>query len=127
MAVEWAGGRAGRRTYLVPFACKSDVIVNYSPIYVVASSFERSLISFVVYNPAIRISRNIDLIIIHDFIFDVIITIVISNSRAICTSKIRKIKAIRKNRSENGSHARLFGPNSHSNGHRFSQSSIFFL
>jgi hypothetical protein len=48
------------------------------------------------FNPAIRISRNIDLIIMHDFIFDVIITIITGNSRAIST-------AISKNRSENGS------------------------
>jgi hypothetical protein len=36
----------------------------------------------------IRISRNTDLMIIHDLIFDVIIVIGIGNSSAISTSKI---------------------------------------
>jgi hypothetical protein len=36
---------------------------------------------------------------------DVNITIVIGDSRTISTSKIRKVTAIRKNRSENGIHA----------------------
>jgi hypothetical protein len=47
----------------------------------------------------IRICRNIDVIIIHDVIFDVI---AIGIGRVISTSKIRKITGIRKNRSENG-------------------------
>jgi hypothetical protein len=34
------------------------------------------------------------MIIIHDFIFDVIITIVIGNSKAMSTSKIKKNMAI---------------------------------
>lgn len=58
---------------------------------------------------------------------DVVITIVIGKSSAISTSKIRKITAIRKNRSENGSRADLLGSNPHSNGDLFSRSSIFFL
>jgi hypothetical protein len=79
------------------------------------------------YNPIIRISRNIDLITVHVFIFDVVITIVIGRSRAISTSKIRKITAMRKNRSENGRRADLFGSNPHSNGDLFSRSSMIFL
>jgi hypothetical protein len=59
--------------------------------------------------------------------FDVIITMVIGSNRAISTSKIRKITAIRKNRIENGSRADLFGSNPHSNGDLFSRSSIFFF
>jgi hypothetical protein len=60
-------------------------------------------------------------------VFDSTITIVIGSSNAISTSKIRNITAIRKNRSENGSRADLFGSNPHSNGELFSRSSIFFL
>jgi hypothetical protein len=75
----------------------------------------------------IKINRKIDLIIIQDFMFDSIITIVIGSNRAISTSKIRKITAIKKNRKENGSRADLFGSNPHSNGELFSRSSIFFL
>jgi hypothetical protein len=67
------------------------------------------------------------LIIIHDLMFDDVSTIVIGNSRAISTSKIRKITAIRKNRSENGRRADLLGSNPHSNGDLFSRSSIFFF
>jgi hypothetical protein len=40
---------------------------------------------------------------------------------------IRKITAIKKNRSENGSHAGFLGSNPHSNGDLFSRSSILFL
>jgi hypothetical protein len=58
---------------------------------------------------------------------DVKVTIVIGRSRAISTSKIRKITAIRKNRSENGIRADLLGSNPHSNGDLFSRSSISFL
>ena len=50
----------------------------------------------------IRNSRNIDLMIIHDLIFDVSIVIGIGNSSAISTSKIMKITAIKKNRDEKG-------------------------
>jgi hypothetical protein len=67
------------------------------------------------------------LITIHDFMFDVVTTIVIGRSKAISTSKIKKITAIRKNRSEKGSRADLFGSNPHSNGDLFSRSSIPFV
>jgi len=64
----------------------------------------------------IRTSRNTDLIIIHDIMFDVIMVIGIgSNSSAISTSKIMKITAIKKNRDKNGSRAEFFGSNPHSN------------
>jgi hypothetical protein len=59
--------------------------------------------------------------------FDVVITMVIGRSKAISTSKIRKITAMRKNRSENGNRADLFGSNPHSNGELFSRSSMFFF
>jgi hypothetical protein len=39
---------------------------------------------------------KIDLIVIHDFMFNDVITILIGNSRAISASKIRKITAIRR-------------------------------
>jgi hypothetical protein len=59
--------------------------------------------------------------------FDVVITMVIGSNKAISTSKIRKITAIKKNRKENGRRADLFGSNPHSNGELFSRSSIFFF
>lgn len=43
------------------------------------------------------------------------------------TSKITKIKAIRKNCKENGSRARFLGSNPHSNGLLFSRSLILFF
>lgn len=48
-------------------------------------------------------------------------------SRAISTSKIRKMTAIRKNRREKGSRADLLGSNPHSKGEFFSRSLIDFL
>ena len=45
----------------------------------------------------------------------------------ISTSKIRKIIAIKKNRSENGSRADPWGSNPHSKGEFFSRSVIVFL
>lgn len=65
--------------------------------------------------------------IIHDFIFDVSMVIGIGSSRAISTSKIMKITAIRKNRDENGNRAEFFGSNPHSNGDLFSRSSLIFF
>jgi hypothetical protein len=59
--------------------------------------------------------------------FEVVVTIVIGRSNAISTSKIKKITAMRKNRSENGRRADLSGSNPHSNGDLFSRSSIFFF
>lgn len=53
--------------------------------------------------------------------------IVIGNSSAISTSKIKKITAIRKNRNENGKRALDLGSNPHSKGDLFSRSSICFF
>jgi len=75
----------------------------------------------------IRNSRNIDLMIIHDLIFDVSIVIGIGNSSAISTSKIMKITASKKNRDENGSRVEFFVSNPHSNGDLFSRSSLIFF
>jgi len=75
----------------------------------------------------IKISRNTDLIIIHDFIFDVNMVIGIGSRSAISTSKIIKITAIKKNREEKGSRAEFFGSNPHSNGELFSRSSFIFF
>ena len=49
------------------------------------------------------------------------------NKRAISTSKIRKITAIRKNRREKGRRAEDLGSKPHSNGDAFSRSIILFL
>jgi hypothetical protein len=65
--------------------------------------------------------------IIHDFMFDVDRVIVIGSSKAISTSKIRKITAIKKNHKENGSRADLLGSNPHSDGEPFSWSSVIFF
>ena len=75
----------------------------------------------------IRINRNTDLMINHDFIFDVDIIIGMGNSNAISTSKIIKITAIKKNHDENGRRAEFFGSNPHSNGDLFSRSSFIFF
>ena len=55
------------------------------------------------------INRNTNLMIIHDFMFEVVMVIGIGNSKAISTSKIMKIAAIRKNRDEKGSRPRFLG------------------
>jgi hypothetical protein len=52
---------------------------------------------------------------------------IIGNRRAISTSKIRKITAIKKKRSEKGSREELLGSNPHSKGELFSRSIIDFL
>lgn len=52
---------------------------------------------------------------------------IIGNKRAISTSKIRKITAIRKNRKEKGSREELLGSNPHSKGDLFSRSIIVFF
>ena len=67
----------------------------------------------------IIISRNTDLISIHDLMFDVNIVIGIGNNSALSTSKIMRITAIEQNRNENGSRAEIFGSNPHSNGDLF--------
>ena len=59
--------------------------------------------------------------------FDVVMVIGIGNSKAISTSKIMKITAIKKNRDEKGSRAEFLGSNPHSNGDLFSRSSLFFF
>jgi hypothetical protein len=65
--------------------------------------------------------------IIHDYMFDVVIVIGVGNSNAISTSKIIEITAIKKNRNEKGSRAGFFGSNPHSNGDLFSRFSLFFF
>lgn len=47
--------------------------------------------------------------------------------RAISTSKIKKIIAIKKNRMEKGSREEFIGLKPHSNGESFSRSEIFFF
>ena len=47
--------------------------------------------------------------------------------KAISTSKIKKIIAIKKNRIEKGKRDEFIGLNPHSNGDNFSRSEIFFL
>lgn len=49
------------------------------------------------------------------------------SNRAISTSKIRKITAIKKNRREKGNRDELLGSNPHSKGELFSRSVISFL
>jgi hypothetical protein len=59
--------------------------------------------------------------------FDVGRIAIIGRRRAISTSKIKKITAIRKNRRENGSREDLLGSNPHSKGDLFSRSVMGFL
>ena len=49
------------------------------------------------------------------------------SNRAISTSKIMNITAIRKKCDEKGSRAEFFGSNPHSNGDLFTRSSLFFF
>lgn len=59
--------------------------------------------------------------------FDVFRIARLGKRRAISTSKIKKITAMRKKRVENGNRADLFGSNPHSNGEFFSRSmKVFF-
>ena len=51
----------------------------------------------------------------------------IGSNKVISTSKIRKIKAIKKNRKEKGSRADFLGSNPHSYGEFFSRSIMVFL
>jgi len=75
----------------------------------------------------IRISRNTDLIIIHDLILDVSMVMVMCNSNAVSTSKIMKITAIKKNQDEKGSRAEFFGSKTYSNCDLFPQYSLIFF
>jgi hypothetical protein len=75
----------------------------------------------------IRISRNNDLIIINDLMFDVNIVIGIGNSSAISTSKIMKITAVKNNGDEKSSRADFFRSNPHSKGDLFSRSSLILF
>ena len=68
-----------------------------------------------------------DLTIIHALMFDECMVIGMGNNKAISTSKIIKITAIRKNRDEKGSRAEFLGSNPHSNGDLFSRSSFIFF
>lgn len=52
---------------------------------------------------------------------------IIGRIKAISTSKIKKIIAIKKNRIEKGNRDEFIGLNPHSNGDSFSRSEIFFL
>lgn len=64
---------------------------------------------------------------IHVIIFEKLIIITIGKIKAISTSKIKKIIAIKKNRNENGKRDDLFGSNPHSKGDLFSRSLIDFF
>lgn len=60
-------------------------------------------------------------------IFDILKIMIIGNSKAISTSKIRKITAIKKNCNLKGSRAESIGSKPHSKGELFSRSiNVFF-
>ena len=65
--------------------------------------------------------------IINVKILELLIIIGIGSNKAISTSKIKKITAIRKNRRENGNRAEAHGSNPHSKGDLFSRSTIVFF
>lgn len=60
-------------------------------------------------------------------IFDVFIVKIIGRIRAISTSKIKKIIAIKKKRIEKGNREEFIGLNPHSKGDVFSRSILFFF
>jgi hypothetical protein len=64
---------------------------------------------------------------VQTIIFDILKEIIMGRIKAISTSKIRKIMAIKKNRIEKGSRDELKGLKPHSKGDSFSRSFIFFL
>lgn len=64
---------------------------------------------------------------VHVFTLENVMIVVRGKRSVISTSKIKKIIAIRKNRSENGSRADPLGSNPHSKGDLFSRSVIVFF
>lgn len=74
-----------------------------------------------------RIIRNAIRVYISLIVEEVFIIIGIGRSKVISTSKIKKITAIRKNRSEKGIRAVSNGLNPHSNGEDFSRSLFVFI
>lgn len=70
---------------------------------------------------------KIQLVILQIFKLDKFKVIIIGKIKAISTSKIRKMIAIKKNRIEKGIREVLKGLNPHSNGDIFSRSKINFL
>jgi hypothetical protein len=75
----------------------------------------------------IRIIINVKFVNLQIFKFDSFILIIIGKIKAISTSKIKKIIAIKKNRIEKGIREELNGLNPHSKGDNFSRSKIFFF
>jgi hypothetical protein len=67
------------------------------------------------------------LVIVHVIKFDVLIIIIIGIIRAISTSKIKKIIAIKKNWIEKGRREEFRGSKPHSKGDIFSRSKILFF
>jgi hypothetical protein len=61
-------------------------------------------------------------VIVHIKILENLMIIIIGRIKAISTSKIKKIIAIKKNRIEKGSRLEFIGSNPHSNGEHFSRS-----
>lgn len=59
---------------------------------------------------------------VHEIKLLILRVLIIGNIKAISTSKIRKIIAIKKNRKENGNRDELKGSNPHSKGDDFSRS-----
>jgi hypothetical protein len=79
------------------------------------------------YKPRRRTKKKKSPIEIQDLIKEVFIIRAIGRMRAISTSKIKKIIAIKKNRIEKGRRADLLGSNPHSKGDLFSRSLIIFF
>jgi hypothetical protein len=66
-------------------------------------------------------------VVTHHMILEVLKIITVGKIRAISTSKIRKIMAIKKNRIEKGRRAEFIGSNPHSKGDDFSRSILAFF
>lgn len=63
---------------------------------------------------------NKKFVIVHNIKLEIFMVIIIGKIKAISTSKIKKIIAIKKNRIEKGVREELKGLNPHSNGDNFS-------
>ncbi len=79
------------------------------------------------YRPAIKIIIKIREEAVQFLKLLIFIILIIGNIKAISTSKIKKIIAIKKNRIEKGSREELKGSKPHSNGEFFSRSRKFFF
>jgi len=78
-------------------------------------------------SPRSRIIKKTEVVTNHVKCKDLLRATTLGRSKAISTSKMRKITLIKKNRRENGSRASEFGSNPHSKGEAFSRLNLTFF